>query len=151
MNFSVSDEGAITSSTMDNQIVSATAVNYTTVSLTFAEKIKNCLVDMSLNGVHWENAVCKDNKISGLQPGKKYYFRLKNTASNKVEVTMPSANQITSSSCTYKGKTYKIGKSLFKLVKWFVQTDWRQTNQCLLYPSDSTYGGFFSDYHYSAS
>ena len=87
-----------------------------------AEKIKGCSVDVSPNGVHWENALCKDNKISGLQPGKKYYFRLKNTASNKVEVTLPSLNPnaATATSCMHKGKTYKIGetdRSLFSIIR----------------------------------
>lgn len=125
---------------MDNQILSATAVNDTTVTLTFAEKIKGCSIDMSLNGVHWENAVCKNNRISGLLPGQKYYFRLKNTASNKVEVTMPSPNQITTTSCSYKGKTYKIGKDFFLHIS--LSTDFEQKQSDVAYLAELTEAHF---------
>ncbi len=98
------------SSTTDNQIVTVKAINDTSVALTFSEKSKECNVEVSLNGVNWEAAVCNENVVSGLEPGRKYHFRLKNVASNKIEVTLPSINQTFLTSCSYKGKTYKIGK-----------------------------------------
>ncbi|XP_065222184.1 putative epidermal cell surface receptor isoform X2 [Planococcus citri] len=107
-----SDETGISSSTTDNQIISAKALNGTSVSLTFAEKSKDCNVEVSENGVDWNNMECVENTIGGLEPGKKYQFRLKNTASNKVEVTLPRSPSLTNSSltCSFKGKTYNIGE-----------------------------------------
>ena len=109
-----SDETGISSSTTDNQIISAKALNGTSVSLTFAEKSRDCNVEVSENGVDWNNMECVENTVGGLEPGKKYQFRLKNTASNKVEVTLPGFNQTSSMmGCTYKGKTYNIGTYIF--------------------------------------
>lgn len=107
--YSAADESGISSSTTDNQIISAKALNSTSVSLTFAEKSKDCNIEVSQNGVDWDGMECVENTVAGLEPGKKYQFRLKNTASNKVEVTLPGYNQTSATSCTYKGKTYKLG------------------------------------------
>lgn len=94
----------------DNQIISAKAINGTSVILTFSEKSKDCNVEISQNGVDWENVICIENVITNLEPGKKYHFKIKNTASNKIEVILPSSNRTMATSCSYKGKTYKIGK-----------------------------------------
>lgn len=107
---SASDETGISSSTTDNQIISVKALNGTTVALTFAEKSKDCNIEVSQNGVDWDGIECVENTVGGLVPGKKYQFRLKNMASNKVEVTLPGQNQTLAMSCTYKGKMYKLGK-----------------------------------------
>jgi len=90
--------------------MSAKVFNSTAVVLSFAEKLKDCNVEMSMNGIDWENVKCFNNIVSGLQSGKKYHFKLKNTASNLVEVTIPSQNQTMSSTCEFKGKTYRLGE-----------------------------------------
>lgn len=92
----------------ENQIISAKALNSSSVAFSFAYKSKDCNMEVSSNGVNWENMICVDNIVNGLEPGKKYQFKLKNSASNKVEVTLPVQNQTSNSSCIFKGKSYKL-------------------------------------------
>lgn len=94
----------------ENQIISAKALNSSSVAFSFAYKSKDCNMEVSSNGVNWENMICVDNIVNGLEPGKKYQFKLKNSASNKVEVTLPVQNQTSNSSCIFKGKSYKLSK-----------------------------------------
>ena len=95
----------------DNQITSVKILNGTAVVLTFAEKLKDCNVEMSMNGIDWENVKCFNNIVGGLQPGKKYHFKLKNAASNSKEIIIPSQNQTMSTTCEFQGKTYQLGES----------------------------------------